>query len=165
MWLHRDLGWWGLLVGVLGVFIAIFGIFATIPVTVLGNLITPYVQNLWAARSRLSLQKRIADLEIQLAEMEALEPVTTIEIYNLRKSEELEDALLASVHLVLVGILLAVLATTTEFPSRWVYGFAGWMVYAMLFNVARSILQDRPSTRFRAPDREVSLKKHREAQN
>jgi hypothetical protein len=152
MWSHRDLGWWAF-------WISILALGSSFPLNVLANLFTPRFQNWLAGWSRASLQKRIAKLEIQLTEIEAREPITAIESYTLRRMELLEEALLSSAHLILTAIYFAVIATTTEFPNLWGYWFIGWIVFALLFNSARTIFKVRPSTEFRLPDRELSLKR------
>lgn len=151
MWLHKNLEWWGFVIGI----VTFIG---AIPMGVLSNLATPRLQNWWATRSRESLQQRIAKLEVQLVEMEAREPITAIESYTLQKIEQIEDALSPSVHLLLTTIFFAVLATTSEFQRPWGYWFIGFIVFAMAFNLARGILKDKPSTNFRLPERESSLK-------
>jgi hypothetical protein len=57
--MDHDAGWWSLLV-------AIVALLLTIPASVGANLLTPVLKNWWAARSIVSLRKRIKSLESEL---------------------------------------------------------------------------------------------------
>jgi hypothetical protein len=62
-----------------GTILAIVAIALMYPVGVLINLTTPLVQNWIAARSKVSLIKRIALLESKLAKLEENPPITEVE--------------------------------------------------------------------------------------
>ncbi len=60
MGLPKDLGTWGVIIGIIALVLAY-------PLSLLANITSPRLQNWWAARSRRSLAARIKVLESQLA--------------------------------------------------------------------------------------------------
>ena len=69
MFLGHSATWWG-------IFLSAAAIILTIPLSVVGNLVTPALKNWWAARSEASLKKRIANLEAMLARCEQIPPIS-----------------------------------------------------------------------------------------
>jgi len=60
MFLGHSTGWWG-------IFLSAVAILLAIPLSVVGNLLTPRLRNWWAQRSVNSLRNRIINLEKRLA--------------------------------------------------------------------------------------------------
>src|ERR1017187_3284658 len=63
MLLGHELGWWGFWVGIAAILL-------TIPLAVVGNVLTPKLVNWWSERSHASLVKRIALLEDRLKDLQ-----------------------------------------------------------------------------------------------
>jgi hypothetical protein len=94
------------------------GIVLAIPLSVLANLFTPKIRNWWATRSRKSLTARIAVLESELVESEAI-----------RNSNELSANILRMVtiafvffwlggHMILSALLIITLELAPPNPER-----------------------------------------------
>jgi hypothetical protein len=67
MWMGHDLAWWGFVVAVASLLVAVAGVLLTFPIAIL----TPMLQNWWAERSLAPLGARLLKLEAQLADLEA----------------------------------------------------------------------------------------------
>jgi hypothetical protein len=96
MWLGHDLSWWSLI-------IALAALALTIPLTILGNIITPALLNWWSGRSVASLALRIAKLGDQLKGYEALPPLDEPMALLLKAASNLID--LALFILILVTLV------------------------------------------------------------
>jgi len=59
-WLPKDKATWGII-------LAVAAILISIPLNLVGNLLTPKVRNWWAERSATALKQRIAELQNKLA--------------------------------------------------------------------------------------------------
>jgi hypothetical protein len=64
MW-PKDVGTWGIVLGALALLLAV-------PLSIIGNILTPKFLNWWAERSIESLQKRIDKSEDRLREYDLL---------------------------------------------------------------------------------------------
>jgi len=63
MWLRHDASWWALV-------LAIAALVLMVPANVVSNVLTPLLLNWFATWSNAALERRIAKLENQLAELE-----------------------------------------------------------------------------------------------
>lgn len=70
MFLGHDIGWWGFWVGIAAIVL-------TVPLSMIGNILTPKVQNWWATRSENAMKKRIHTLRSRLADYESRFPEMT----------------------------------------------------------------------------------------
>ncbi len=66
-WLHHDAGWWGIVLSITAIVLAI-------PLSIVGNLVTPTISNWWASRSEQSAKLRRDVLKDQLAYYETTFP-------------------------------------------------------------------------------------------
>ena len=70
--MHNDLTTWSFI-------LALAALVLTLPLAILGTLLTPRVEDWWAKRSERSLTKRINKLETKLASLDGKTPLTEIE--------------------------------------------------------------------------------------
>ena len=94
----KDAGTWGLILGIAAIFL-------TIPLSMIGNILTPKLLNWWARRSLASLRRRIAGLKKQLMQMEAF-PVLTETEERILASGEATHFLVFTVGYYVLGSLL-----------------------------------------------------------
>jgi hypothetical protein len=119
--MYRDLNWWGIVIG-------LTALACSLPLTILGNILTPRLLNWWASsslkmrnwwanRSLKSLIGSIAKLKQTLSEMEELPPLTETEEAILASNELNRKMIWGFGSFGLVSVLLFVLSTVSSRPS------------------------------------------------
>lgn len=152
LWPQKDLGWWGFWIGLLALFLAV-------PLAVIGNILTPKILNWWAARSRAALEKRIAKLEAELADMDSKETITLIEGHTLSQIEMLRRSVIAATHYILGAIFASGLFVLKNAENRERYIFDGFMMFTLAVNVSKYFWRDPSSIIFKSSFDEFVLRK------
>jgi hypothetical protein len=152
VWLAKDPGWWGF-------WISILALLGAYPLSLLANLTSPRIQNWWAARSRASLEKRIAQLEAALAAMQHDESITNVESYTLFRIDRLELHTIVSVHILLGTAFGAALFTAINTQTHWVYWIVGATASGTVVNLSRVFWPDKHFEYFRSSNDERDLRK------
>src|ERR1039457_5190637 len=92
MFLRHDLAWWGFVLAVAAIILAI-------PMDIVAHLLAPRIKNWWAERSESSTRNRITALEKRLSEYEA----------NYKQLSEAEDWMLKGIEA--IGMIVATALT------------------------------------------------------
>lgn len=122
MW-PKDSGSWG-------VFLAILALVLTVPLSIIGNILTPKFQNWWARRSRLGLEQRINSLRTELAELSKYPLLSDTEEFILINGQVTQAIILALGYL-LLGITFMVENSQAKIVAF--VGFVGLIVFAGFF--------------------------------
>jgi hypothetical protein len=155
----KDKGTWGLLLAAIAIVLAI-------PLSMVGNILTPKFLNWWAERSVASTRKRIDGLEKRLAELEKDHPVMNeVEEYLMKGIEAggflvvLCLELIAAILLVVTGLALSLtppkindhVAVLSMTASMLAAG-AGYVVAYFVFKKIADFRKER------SPSRRTALK-------
>ncbi len=103
-WPSYEHGTWGIILGVAAIVLAI-------PLSVVGNLITPKIRNAWTERSTKAARKRLERLKADLMKSEHVPEISEVDDFTLRGVQ---------VILLLFGQLLAIIvALQIPESARW----------------------------------------------
>jgi hypothetical protein len=128
-WLPHDLGTWGFILGIATLILMY-------PVGVMINMTTPLLQNWLATRTRASLDKRIAKLEGQLANLEQIPEIDAVQNQILWEIKSVKLDAMGNLGVVLMMILLGVsVITRGEAPA-----FIGFSRIVLVIVILNSIL-------------------------
>jgi hypothetical protein len=122
----KDSGSWG-------VVLAILAILLTVPLSMVGNMLTPKFQNWWARRSRLGIEQRIKSLRAELAEMEKYPALSETEDYILINGQ-VTQVLILSFGYVLAGVGLVLREQNVELKVLILFGFVFLAGTAAIFS-------------------------------
>lgn len=160
----RDLGSWAF-------WISLFALIAMYPVSVLANLTTPRLKNWWAARparSRASLQKTLAELESELAEVQRREPITDVESFILGRLAQQEVMQIRSDYLTMIcfmffggfalSIVNALKIPLTHSAHVMIGIFIVWLILVSIMNTVELFTRVKYYKLFRLPEDERRLK-------
>jgi hypothetical protein len=111
MW-PKDPGAWGLVLGIAAILLAI-------PLSVIGNLLTPKFRNWWASRSRSALERRIKALKAELGVMETYPALSETEDQILT-SGQVTHYLIWSLGYIFIGSSLALDGAGRNSVRFWV---------------------------------------------
>jgi hypothetical protein len=127
MWLGRDFGWWGFVFGATALVLAV-------PLTIIGNVLTPKLLNWWASRSIISTQKRITSLERQLSKYEIFyKELSDTEDWILKGIEAL--GMLGSLILMFTSLGILALGTVYKPSQSWLWRFSVPFEYMSLLGM------------------------------
>lgn len=137
MW--KDLGLWGLIVGIAAILL-------TVPLSMLGNILTPRFLNWWSERSVSSLSRRIMRLERQLAETRKLPPISDGEEQILRTVTWIGITLVQLIGMSMVsigGLLIYAIFRTKGYEKYLNDGIAavGLITSAFILNMMASSIE------------------------
>lgn len=118
MW-PKDAGNWGLAIGIAAIVL-------TIPLSMIGNMLTPRFLNWWAERSISSMRKRIAKLEKELGVLEGIPPMTLTEDFLFTSHQFTQNLLIKLTPILLLVLLILIkLGPGQALPNTkrfiWVY--------------------------------------------
>lgn len=157
--------------GSLGFWLALLALVLAYPLSLLANLTSPGLRNWWAARparSLASLQKRIADLESELTQMQRRQPITDAETFILGRLSRLEQLQNRSDYVTMICfIAFAALALIivnalkiplTHFDRVMVGIFGVGLVVVSIMNIVALFTRVKYYKFFRVPQDERRLK-------
>lgn len=142
MWLHHDLGWWG-------VVLAIVALLLMIPASILANMITPILLNWFSMRSRRSLRNRIMRLETRLADLEKIAPIDEVQNEILWQMARIRRYLVA-VQVNIIGVVyigVAILSPDTKSRTFTLFAVATMLILTLEV-VLSLVITFRPSWRY-----------------
>jgi hypothetical protein len=143
--------------------LAIAALILAVPLSVVGNLLTPILRNWWAQRSVASLQKRIAELEGLVSDMGKNTPLSEVEeaiLLTLRNG-----VAIASV-VVLVAVTEVYIHVANSAPHTWLSDVTWSGLYVVVIVIAvgaaqfiigpsLDVLRRRSSTRKKEMQRDI----------
>lgn len=107
----RDLATWGIILSIAAIALAI-------PLSVIGNLLTPKVRNWWAGRSAKAMRRRINELEENLADMEKYSLISEVEEEMLSMLPKLDMFITETIMLALGAVMALVTVNGREFAWK-----------------------------------------------